>query len=78
MTEEKPEELQEGIVEFTTASEYIASSCNAINTINEIDTALMSKSDEARIKRIKRKSLRIIDLCIAEMYDELFESDDEE
>lgn len=78
MTEEKPEELQEGIVEFTTASEYIASSCNAINTINEMDTALMSKSDEARIKRIKRKSLRIIDLCIAEMYDELFESDDEE
>jgi hypothetical protein len=77
--EEKTEEgIQEGMIEFTSSHEYIASACNSINTIADIDTALMSKSDELRIKRIKRKSLRIIDLCIGEMYDELFESDDEE
>jgi pyridoxine 5'-phosphate synthase PdxJ len=76
--EEKEEVIQEGIIEFTSSHEYIASACNSLNTLSDIDVALMSKIDEMRIKRIKKKCLRIIDLCIGEMYDELFESDDEE
>jgi hypothetical protein len=46
--------------------------------VDNIDTQILSKADELRVKRIKRKSLRILDMCICEFYDELFESDDED
>jgi hypothetical protein len=69
---------EEGIVEFTSASEYIASAYYALASVEDSDTALMSKEGEKRVKRIKRKCLKIIDICISEMYDELFESDDED
>lgn len=74
MTEELPEE-EEGVVEFTTISEYITCSCNAINTMVEIDTALMSKEDEERIKTIIRRSILIIDSCIYDLYFELFDEE---
>jgi hypothetical protein len=38
----------------------------------------MTKEDAKRIKRIMRKSLMIIDDCITEMYDELFEKNEED
>jgi hypothetical protein len=69
---------EEGIVEFTSASEYIASAYYAIASVEDADTALMTKEDEKRVKRIKRKCIKIIDICITEMYDELFENDDED
>jgi hypothetical protein len=69
---------EEGIVEFTTAGEYIASAYYALASVEDADTALMSKESEKRVKRIKRKCIKIIDICISEMYDELFESDDED
>ena len=71
--EELPEE--EGVVEFTTISEYITCSCYAINTMMEIDTALMSKEDEERIKNTIRRSLLIIDSCIYDLYYELFDEE---
>lgn len=75
MTEEKLPEEEEGVVEFTTISEYITCSCNAINTMVEIDTALMSKEDEERIKTIIRRSILIIDSCIYDLYFELFDEE---
>ena len=71
-------EEQEGIVEFTSTSEYICSAYYAIASVEDADTALMTKEDEKRVKRIKRKCLKIIDICVSEMYDELFESDEED
>jgi hypothetical protein len=65
-------------VDFTTSHDYIASAFQALNAVDDIDTALLSKSDEMRIKRIRRKSLLIIESCINELYSELFESEDEE
>ena len=74
MSEETQNELpEEGIIEFTSTSEYIASACSALATIDEMDTALMSRSDEKRVKRIRRQSLRILSECINELYEELFE-----
>ncbi len=70
------EELIE--VEWTSRSEYVASAYNAIASTENLDPALMSNADANRIKRIRRKSLRIIDDCINEMYSELFEDDGEE
>ena len=75
--QEETEEL-DGYVEFTSASEYINSAYFAMNAVDDIDTAIISKEDEKRIKRIKRKSIKIIDICISEMYDELFETDEDD
>lgn len=77
LVQEETEEL-DGYVEFTSASEYINSAYFAISAVDDIDTAIISKEDEKRIKRIKRKSIKIIDICISEMYDELFETDEDD
>ncbi|CAB5217899.1 hypothetical protein UFOVP208_26 [uncultured Caudovirales phage] len=70
----------EGIIEFTSASEYIASAYYALAAVLDMDEMQYGKDSivQQRIKRIKRKSLKIIDICISEMYDELFENTDEE
>ena len=74
---EEPEELQGEIV-FTTTAEYIQGASVALATVSELDPMVMNKADELRIKRIKRKAIKIIDICISEMYDELFEGDEDE
>jgi hypothetical protein len=71
------EEIQ-GEVVFNTTAEYIQSACLALSSMAELDPMIMSKADELRWKRIKRKSMKIIDICIQEMHDELFEQDEEE
>lgn len=79
MSEEIPDsEELEFTYEETSRAEYIAASYNSISAVQDIDTSLLSKEDEKRIKRIKRKALRIIDECISEMYDEMFEDEEEE
>jgi bacterioferritin (cytochrome b1) len=77
-TEGEAEMLEEGIVEFTTAGDYINSAYFALSAVDDIDTAIISKEAEKRIKRIKRKSIKIIDICITEMYDELFDTDEDD
>lgn len=77
MTDETPEELQGEII-FTTTAEYIQGASVALATVSELDPMIMNKSDELRVKRIKRKAIKIIDICISEMYDELFETDDDD
>ena len=62
----------------TSTPEYIGASYNAIQAVSDMDTALMSNSDKERIRRIKRKALKIIDYCICELYDEIFDKDEEE
>jgi hypothetical protein len=73
------EELADEIgIEYTTRSDYISAAYFAIASVEGIDTGIMTKEDAKRIKRIMRKSLMIIDDCITEMYDELYENDDDE
>jgi len=72
------EELEEEIeVETTTRSDYITAAYFAISSVEGMDTQIMSREDSKRIKRIIRKSIKIIDDCIGEMHDELFEEDEE-
>jgi hypothetical protein len=61
--------------ETTSDLEYIQAAYFALSSVEDIDTAIMSKSDEARVKRIKRKSLVIIDECLKTLYDEIIEDD---
>lgn len=72
---------EEVLVEFTSRDEYITCACNALSaaltyreTLDEIMTA---KSTVDRLKRIERKSLAILDELVGEMYDELFDKDEE-
>lgn len=77
--EQPAEELVEEVgIEYTTRSDYISAAYFAISSVEGIDTQIMSKEDAKRIKRIIRKSIMIIDDCISEMYDELYEEDAEE
>ena len=62
----------------TTTPEYIACAFNAINAVSELDTEIMNESDKQRIKRIRRKSIRIIDYCLGVLYDELFDDENED
>ena len=77
--EQPAEELVEEVeVEYTTRGDYISAAYFAISSVEGIDTQIMSKEDAKRIKRIIRKSIMIIDDCITEMYNELYEDDAEE
>ena len=72
MTEE--EEIFEHI-EFEPAdTRYeIISMCNqAISSVDDFDTAMISKEDAFKVKEIKRKCLALIDLQIGMLYDENF------
>lgn len=69
------EPIEDGIVEFTTREEYILCAVNCLNAVAETNT--MTKADAERVRRIMRKCLEIIDKLSSEMYDEIFEEDEE-
>lgn len=75
MTNELEQEEELLYEEATTTTEYIGASYNALQSISDMDTALMSKEDAKRVHRIKRRSLRIIDHCLGILYDELFDEE---
>ena len=75
--EVEKEEIHEIDIEYTTRTDYISCAYYAISAVEGLDTGIMTKEDAKRIKRIMRKSLRIIDDCINEMHDELFEDDED-
>lgn len=64
--------------EFTTREEYIGCAYSAIVAVSDMDMGLMNKKDQARIRRIRRMCLRILDDCVKEMHDELFENDEDD
>lgn len=66
----------EYVVEETTRSEYIACSYNAIQAVSELTT--FTKEDERRKVRVIKKCLRIIENYVNEMYDEIFEEENED
>jgi hypothetical protein len=48
----------------------------AFMSIDDIDIEMASPLNKARIKRIKRKGLRLLDVGISEIYAEKFETED--
>lgn len=73
--QESHDEEEELEYEYTSRVEAIHCAAGAISAASEM--TIMTKLDEKRIQRIKRKSLRIIDKCIGEIYDELFFEENE-
>lgn len=72
---EGPFEEDDFYIEETAPSEYIAAATNALNAVSDIDEKL---ANGAYAKRIKRRSLRIIDHYIGVMYKTIFEEKKED
>jgi len=58
-----------------TSLEIINGTYFALASVVEMDTTLMSKADEQRINRIKKKSIKMLDWAIADMYDSIFDDE---
>lgn len=71
-----PEEEYDGEIILSSSHDYITSAVNALAAIDNIDTAILNKTDENRIKKIKRQSLRILSHYINEIYEETFDDTD--
>ena len=68
---------EEAEFETTTQSELISCSFYAISSVVDLDTAMMGKLEQAMVKRIIKRSLRLIDTCIKDLYDVEFGEDGE-
>lgn len=66
----------EVIESANTAMDYITAAYYALDAAESAN--MMTKDGQMRMNRIKRKCLRIIDHCINELYDEIFEEDNEQ
>jgi len=74
---EEVEETNEAEFETTSHSELISCSFYAIAAVQDLDTALMDREEKAMVKRIIKRSLRLIDTCIKDLYEVEFEEDEE-
>jgi hypothetical protein len=63
-------------IEWYSGGEMIAAACAALDTVEQANP--MTKTDKARIERIRRKSIAILDKCIGEMYEVCFPAQKEE
>jgi hypothetical protein len=59
-----------------TAIDYISAAYYALDAAESAN--MMTKDGQMRMNRIKRKCLRIIDHCVSELYDELFDDNDDQ
>ncbi len=77
--EEIPEEeTSEVEIEFTSRAEIIASCYNAIGAVEGIDTEVLGSEQYGKMKRrIIKRSIKILDTLVKEMYDETFFEEDE-
>jgi len=50
----------------------------ALSSVIDMDTTLMTKIDEQRVNRVKKKSLKMLDWAIADMYDSIFDDEGNE
>lgn len=74
-TNETPQDepIEEAYFEMTSTTEYIHCAAAAWAMASEIDTAILSKTDEQRVRRMRRQSLRIMSECLNDLYEELFD-----
>lgn len=75
MSEEQFEDGEEYQFEFLSHSDYIQAAYFALSSVDDVDVEIVSDIMRKRIFRIKRKSIKIIDYCLGELYNELFDDD---
>jgi len=74
--EEEPLEFE--YAEPTSPLEYIQGAYFSLSAIEGIDTEMMSKEDAKRIRRIRRKSIELIDESLSLLHSDFFEDDHED
>ena len=75
MADEEIEDLGEFEMDLNGPTDYISAAYFAMSAVDDVDVEIMPDAQKARIKRIRAKSIRIIDHCIAELYSDLFDED---
>jgi hypothetical protein len=78
MPEETPEEPLEFEMDLTGPIDYISAAFYALSALDDIDVEIIPDAQKTRIKRIRAKSIRMIDHCINELYADLFDDDNKE
>jgi galactitol-specific phosphotransferase system IIB component len=77
-TTEEIKEIEETFdFEYTTRMDYVSCAYYSISAVEGIDLLLLTKDEARKIKKIIKKSIRIIESCINEMHDELFEDEED-
>jgi hypothetical protein len=77
-TTEEIKEIEETFdFEYTTRMDYVSCAYYSISAVEGIDLLLLTKDEAKKIKKIIKKAIRIIDSCINEMHDELFEDEED-
>lgn len=73
MSEEQEEPIEEFEIDMTGPLEYIQAAYFAFSAVEDVDTEILpTEAAKRRIRRIKFRSIRIIDECINELYSDLF------
>jgi hypothetical protein len=70
--------IEEFTMEMPDPYADIQAACNAFETVNVIDTALVGKATAARVKAIQRMSLKIIYEQIKYVHDCIFDENNED
>jgi hypothetical protein len=80
VSDDEETDIPDSEIDFfeTPPGAYIEAAYAAICAVDGMDGKVMSKEDERRILRVKRKSLRLIDHFIGELYDSVFVKDDDD
>jgi hypothetical protein len=76
--EQTPEEPLEFEMDLNGPIEYISAAFYALSAMEDIDIEIIPDAQKNRIKRIRAKSIRMIDHCINELYADLFDDDNKE
>ena len=71
------DELEEYEIEDTGLLEYVQAAYFALSSVEDIDVEILpTEQSKRRVKRIKRQGIRIIDYCLNELYNNLFDEEE--
>lgn len=75
--EQKPneEEAVEYIFDIVSDAEYISAAYFALSCIEDVDLKMLSEAGIMRVKRIRRNALKIVDHCLNNLHNTLFDQE---
>lgn len=64
--------------EYTSPIEFISAAYYSMAAVDDLDMQIMNETERRRVKRIRWKSIKMIDYALSMLYDELFDDSIEE
>lgn len=62
-------------IEMLGPADYISAAFYALSATDDLDLEIMPDAQKTRVKRIRARSIRMIDYCINELYTDLFDDE---